>query len=170
MSSPVDIDPARIARARTLSDEITAEVHRFIEAHTTVSVERSVLRLYGVEGAHKAPGVEIPLVNVVVDLARKAGRLGAGIAPLLAAAMKEDGADPQSACQKIAAGKIELGKLPRLSEKETEAVLGSLSDAAVAALHRCREKKKEKLSRYGDPPKPYNYLIVATGNIFEDVV
>jgi beta-lysine 5,6-aminomutase alpha subunit len=166
----IDIDPSRIAKARSLAEGIATDVHAFIDRHTTVSVERSVLRLYGVDGAHKAPGVEIPLVNVVVEAARKAGRLGDGIASVLAAALQADGGDPMSVATKIAAGKIDVAALPALAPAEVERLLAERSDSAIAVLHRCRSKKKEKLAKYGDPAKPYNYVIVATGNIFEDVI
>lgn len=167
----IEIDPGQIARARELADAITANVQAFIDAHTTVSVERSVLRLYGVDGAHKAPGVEIPLVNVVVEKARAAGRLDDGIASLLAAAIRETKEDdPQVLAQRIAKEELDLAKLPRLSKDEIEKTLEDLSDSAINKLVLCRDKKKEKLATYGDPPRPYKYVIVATGNIFEDVI
>lgn len=168
----LDIDPKQIARARELAGKVTDEVQAFIDKHTTVSVERSVLRLFGVDGAHKAPGVEIPLVNVVVDAVNKAGKLDLGIATTIAAGLKAGGpdAEPQDVCQKIAQGKIDLAELPAVSPKEVESILAVRADSAIQRLELCRRKKAEKLATYGDPPKPYKYLIVATGNIFEDVI
>ena len=168
----IDVDPAQIARARTLSSKITDDVQAFIDQHTTVSVERSVLRLYGVDGVHKAPGVEIPLVNVVVDHVNQAGLLGRGVASTLASALKVSGpdADPQDVCQKIAQKKIDVALLPKLPPQEVESTLAERSESALQRLELCRRKKQEKLALYGDPPKPYKYLIVASGNIFEDVI
>ncbi len=171
MKTGLRIDAKKIDRARELAHAITTEVQTFIDAHTTVSVERSVLRLYGVEGAHKAPGVEIPLVNVVVEAIRKAGRLDEGVATILAAAMKQEPTlDPLTVCQKIATGKIEIAKLPAITPADVETVLAPRSDAAIAALHACAAKKKQKVAAWGEPKKPWNYVIVATGNIFEDVI
>ena len=167
----LDIDPKKIDRARELAHAVTNDVQAVIETHATVSVERSVLRLYGVEGAHKAPGVEIPLVNVIVEEIRKAGRLGEGASSVIAAAMKAEPAlDPLTASQKIAKGQLELAKLPAVTPEEVESILGKRSDAAIAALHACAAKKAAKRKAWGDPPKPWNYVIVATGNIFEDVI
>lgn len=169
--SLLQIDPELITRARTLADGVTADVQAFIDKHTTVSVERSVLRLYGVHGPFKAPGVEIPLVNVVVEAMRKAGRLADGAASVLAAAIESgEPKDPQEICLRIAQEKIDLAKLPKLPREKVEVILDNLSDSAVGRLVVCRDKKREKITQYGDPPKPYNYVIVATGNIFEDVI
>ncbi len=167
---PIQVDARKIAAARALAESITADVQAFIDRHTTVSVERSVLRLLGVDGAHRADGAEVPLVNVVVEEVRKAGRLDDGIASVLAAAEKTQGGSLQEVCERIARKEIEPGSLPRLDPGEVEAMLGLRADDAVARLHACRDRKREKLAKYGDATRPYNYVIVATGNIFEDVV
>ena len=63
----LDLDPATIRRARSLARKAGAPVVSIAKRHTTVSVERAVLRLAGLEGAD----VEgIPWVNRLVDVVR----------------------------------------------------------------------------------------------------
>src|SRR4051794_35544199 len=76
------IDPAVVVECRAVAGRIAAEVQRFIDAHTTVSIERTVLRAMGVEGADDGG---VPLVNTSVDRLLAAGRLGDGVAFIVGA-------------------------------------------------------------------------------------
>ena len=67
------LDPQLIDRARRAAAEIAADVDRFIADRTTVAVERTVLRLMGIDGVD-AEGV--PLPNVLVDRIRELGDSG----------------------------------------------------------------------------------------------
>ncbi|MDQ2991773.1 MAG: D-lysine 5,6-aminomutase subunit alpha, partial [Candidatus Eremiobacteraeota bacterium] len=58
------IDSAAVNRCRSLAAAVVAPVAEFIAGHSTVAVERSVLRLLGIDGvAHD----EIPLPNAILD-------------------------------------------------------------------------------------------------------
>ena len=72
----VPMDLAKVARCRTLAGEIADDVQRYIDAHTTVGVERTVVRAYGVVGAD-AEGT--PLVNKLVDRLHAAKETGRGV-------------------------------------------------------------------------------------------
>ena len=59
--------------------------------------------------------------------------------------------------------------------KETEPdnmgyLLGSVIDASVNKIRARRERREHYLKTIGEGPKPYIYVIVATGNIYEDAV
>ena len=60
----VPVDHAAVDACRAAAAEIADDVQRFIDRHTTVGVERTVARAYGVDGAD-AEGT--PLVNALVD-------------------------------------------------------------------------------------------------------
>ena len=51
--SLLHLDPATVRHARSLARKAGAPVVRLAKAHTTVSVERAVLRLAGLEGADR---------------------------------------------------------------------------------------------------------------------
>ncbi len=58
------IDRSCVDRCRKLAGEIADPIEAFIAGHSTVSVERAVLRLLGVDGVTLQ---EIPLPNAIVD-------------------------------------------------------------------------------------------------------
>src|SRR5689334_10005963 len=98
---PLPIDHAVVDECRALAADVAAGVQRFIDAHTTVSIERTVLRAFGIDGAD-ADGV--PLVNSCVDRYLASGALGRGIAYWLGRALARGAADPQEAAEELAYG------------------------------------------------------------------
>ena len=58
------IDPKQTKQVKALSFKIAKDIQKFIDKHSSVSVERSILRLYGVDGVNAD---NTPLPNVVVD-------------------------------------------------------------------------------------------------------
>lgn len=153
----------QINKVRKLAGQIAAAVQDFVEQYTTVSVERTILRLYGVDGVDEEG---TPLPNKLVDLSRDF--LGAGISRPFAAAMLESKRDAQTTAKLIAEGKLALSNQwacspAALQEKEQE-----LCRSAMTVLNHSKEKKEAKQNKWALPPQPWKYLIVATGNIYED--
>src|SRR6201996_3992645 len=98
------IDRERVDRCRALSASIVAPVEAFIAAHSTVSVERSVLRLLGVDGV--GPD-EIPVPNMIVDALTEDERPGA-VAIAFGKALAETGLTPRAPGADIGAGRVTL--------------------------------------------------------------
>ncbi|MGC2244718.1 MAG: lysine 5,6-aminomutase subunit alpha, partial [Candidatus Aquilonibacter sp.] len=86
------IDRALVDRCRELAAAIAAPVSDFIAAHSTVAVERSVLRLLGIDGV--GPD-EIPVPNLIVD-ALSTEQRSRGVALWFGKALAETGLDPRS--------------------------------------------------------------------------
>ncbi len=163
----IPLDFEQINRVKELAKDIADQVQRFIENYSSVSVERSLLRLYGVDGVDKEG---TPLPNRVVDIIKKKKGLESGVSRCLAAAMLESRRDVQTTSELIEQNKISLENLSRFSygdilEKEKE-----LAENAVAAMDATRKRKSEKLKETPLPKQPWRYLIVATGNIYEDCI
>src|SRR3954469_24726824 len=83
--STLTLDPALVARARELAALAAQPVVDLAHRHTTVSVERAVLRLAGLTGTDPVTGegrVEdrVPWVNRVVDAVRDQVGLESGVA------------------------------------------------------------------------------------------
>ncbi len=167
MSLTLNIDPARVARARELAGRIVDQVQPFIERHTTTAIERAVVRLFGVEG--KGPD-EVPLANLVVEALQDGGGLARGAAFWMANACAQTGRTPQQVAEAVAAGDLDLMRLPLLPEAEIRAGAERLARGAVDRIRENRRTRDALINRYGERPAPWLYLIVATGNIYEDVV
>ena len=88
MSDLLHLDRRTVAKARSLARRAGAPVVDLARAHTTVSVERAVLRLAGLSGAD----VEgIPWVNHVVDRVSADCGVGSGVALPVWDAMRREG-------------------------------------------------------------------------------
>jgi beta-lysine 5,6-aminomutase alpha subunit len=163
----IALDQTLVGRCRSLASDIVAEVHRFIDAHTTCGVERTVLRALGVEGVD-AQGT--PLVNTLVERLQRRGLLGQGAAFFLGREMLRRRCSAQVAAEFLAYGEAE----PSAEGVETRAaVAGALADVAHAALERIDAARTERTSlsdALAPAATPWKYVIVATGNIHDDAV
>lgn len=167
MKSKLNLDQSVVDSARTAAGRIADDVQKFIDVHTTVTVERTVCRLLGIDGVDD---IEIPLPNVVVDNIKEGGGLGKGAAYWLGCAVLETKLDTQTIAEKVAAGELDLTKVKAVSSDEAYAAILPVAEKTVARIKGNREKREELLKTVGEGPKPYLYVIVATGNIYEDVV
>ena len=95
----VPMDARKVAKCRGLAGDIADDVQRYIDAHTTVGVERTILRAYGADGADDQGA---PLVNTAVERYREAGLIGHGIARLLGRALIAGASSPQEAAERLA--------------------------------------------------------------------
>src|SRR5262245_43103575 len=96
---PLPIDHKVVDECRALAAQVAGDVQAFIHQHTTVAIERTVLRAYGVEGADPDG---VPLVSTCIDRVRGAGKLGRGIARFLGLRLLRGAAGPQEAAEAIA--------------------------------------------------------------------
>jgi beta-lysine 5,6-aminomutase alpha subunit len=160
------LDAEAVARCRELAAQVTAPVLAFVERHTTVSIERTVLRLFGF---HDAGAGGVPVVNLVVDELHRRRLLHRGAAWWLGYVTRDGTADPARIAARIAA----LPEAPPpLPPAEEEAMRGALRAEARAQLDELRRRVGERdglRGRLGTGGSPLKYLIVATGNIWDDV-
>lgn len=160
------LDQAKIKKARHLAQKITQDIYKFIEKHTTTSVERSIARLFGVDGVDEAG---IPLPNVLIEHLQDHVVLGEGVAKYLANAVLQTNFSPQEIAEKVARGELNLTALPWAPEDKVRAKAVELSLAGAEIIRKNREERERLIKTLGEGPKPYLYVIVATGNIYEDV-
>lgn len=163
----LDLDQKIIDRAREAAAEIADEMDLFIRKRSTVAVERTSLRLLGIDDVDAE---EIPYPNLVVDRANDLGVLEEGILTLMARAVVHTGRDLQTIAEGIATGELEIESLPQLSDEELHRVGEDLARQALARIEGTRAKREEYLCSYEKQKTPLHYVIVATGNIYEDAV
>jgi beta-lysine 5,6-aminomutase alpha subunit len=164
------VDADKIARARELARSAANGVQAFIGRHTTVSIERTVLRLLGISGAGTRGA---PLANLIVDRLREAGVLNRGAAYWLGRALRASpGRDPLHAIERVAAHPEKLPPLAPAEEEQLREEMRAETRAAVRELRGRLDQRKElkKSLRVGSfEGAPWKYVIVATGNIHDDV-
>lgn len=167
MKSKLNLDPKVIDSARSSAARIAKEMQQFIDRHTTVSTERTVVRLLGIDGVDD---VESPLPNVVVDAIKDAGGLSRGAAYWIGNAMIQTGLTPQQVAEGVSAGTLDLMKLPTASREEVESIILPVAMETLEKIKAQSAKRNDYLNTIGEGKQPYLYVIVATGNIYEDIV
>src|ERR687889_1729156 len=103
------LDPEAVRTARRLAARAGEPVVRLARTHTTVSVERALLRLAGLSGADVE---RVPWVNHLVDAVRAEVGLEHGVAlPVWDALLREDVPDLLTLAQKASSGSVRF-RLP----------------------------------------------------------
>jgi beta-lysine 5,6-aminomutase alpha subunit len=161
---PVDLE--KVARCRELAAAVASDVQSTIDRHTTVGVERTVARAYGVEGAD-AEGR--PLANALVDRIHRESSIGHGVAWFLGHALASGAVDVQEAAERLAFGESlpTPGEGPIGDDAVRRALLGPTEDA-LARIDRARNERESRKRALGLGATPLKYVIVATGNIHDD--
>jgi beta-lysine 5,6-aminomutase alpha subunit len=167
MESKLNLNPRLIDSARSAARNIAEDVQNFIDKNTTVAVERTVARLLGVDGVDE---IDKPLPNVLVDAIKEGGGLSRGAAFWIGNAMVNTGKNPQEIAEKVSSGQIQITKLPIADENKIMEAVYETARKTVERIKNNRAKRDEYLNTIGEGRKPYLYVIVATGNIYEDVL
>jgi beta-lysine 5,6-aminomutase alpha subunit len=163
----LDLDPGVVAACREAARQIAAGVGERIAGRTTVSVERSVTRLLGVDGANE---LDAPLPNVLVDHVHDGGGLGRGVAYWLGNAMLQTGRTPQQICEGVSARELDLYGLERAQEGAVRERVTAECAARLREIHARFEERRAMRARLGEAETPLRYVLTATGDVYEDVV
>ena len=164
MESKLALSQERIDRARELARHIVSPVQDFIDEHTTLTVERATLRLAGADGADQ-DGVPVP--NLVVDQLK--GKLEDGAVVYYLNALVKTGETVDGLNRKIAQG-LKIVDLPLGDRSAIDRKAQELVRTFGERVKRNRGHREAKLKQFeGRNSSPLLYVIVATGNIHEDV-
>lgn len=181
MKSKLNLNGQVVDKCRNTALSIAEEVQEFIDVHSTATVERTVVRLFGVDGIDE---VDVPLPNVVIEALEEKKLLEDGAAHFFARGIKKelngntmiteasvkdlDLSLPQKIAETIADGSYDFN-LPEVADEEVKLVLAPFVEASLGRIKNNRSKRDNYLNDFGDAEGAYIYVIVATGNIYEDV-
>jgi beta-lysine 5,6-aminomutase alpha subunit len=158
------IDRDAVDRCRKLAAAIADPIEDFISKHSTVSVERAILRLLGVDGVTEQ---EIPVPNAVVD-SIPAAELADGVALPFGKALAETGLEPPALAQALGENRYTLEQFAKTPDLAARGALRPYVEAALARIAAAREERSARLARLPQLAAPLLYVIVASGNIYED--
>ena len=163
------VDAESVAECRQLAAEIARPIEELAASNTTASIERACLRLVGVDGVEGEGTEAIPIPNRVVDEVQKSVGLERGVLLPFFHAVESGCGDIQSAASQIAGGEwqpqwpegldVEIAR--ERSQREAGAAVDRVAGADI--------QRRAVIEASGDSKKPWLYLIVATGNIHEDI-
>ncbi len=166
------LDPQTVATARRLAARAAEPVIEMARTHTTTSVERAVLRLAGLTGTDPASaGGEIPWVNRVVDTVREQVGLEHGAALPVFHELRTGGhGSLRELAAKVGAGSVRFAVPEAADADRARRAARRQVGAGIARIDASRADRDRLIGRLGDPRrKPWIYLIVATGDIYEDI-
>lgn len=118
----LDLDQKLVQRSRKAATKITGAFSWLFEGYSSVAIERTVLRLMGIDGALKDGK---PLPNVVVDHLVQNGGINRGAAVWVANAMLAKNLTAQQVAELVGKKELDLGALPLASNQEIYDVLKS---------------------------------------------
>lgn len=153
-----------VARARELAARIAQPVQEYVSRHTTDTVERATLRMMG---ADNVDAEDVPVPNLI-DTSLKE-KLGDGIARYYINALLKKGCTPEELNKEVAEG-FDISTLDLVDFTYIEEKGAQLVAQFAERVTRNVEYRREKIEQYQDNAhSPLLYVIVATGNIYEDV-
>lgn len=163
---------AEIQRARSLAEQVGRPIVEIARTHTTISVERASLRLAGLQGADSEG---TPWVNRLTDVVRadlaEDGGLAHGVAlPVWDALARGEASDLLELAQKASVGSVRF-RLPAGADADQARALARAAVApGIELMDQRRREREDLIHTVGDAPRqPWVYLIVATGDIYEDI-
>ncbi|MCX7642007.1 MAG: lysine 5,6-aminomutase subunit alpha [Elusimicrobiales bacterium] len=161
----LNLDIDKINQARILADKITLDVQNYIDKHTTTTIERATLRLFGVDGVN-SEGVPVP--NIIIDSLKD--KLSNGVSKYYLSALIKTGKSVEELNKDIAEGNFNIKGIVPLDETKLEVTANKLIEKLDKKLNENIEYRNKKIKEYlANEKKPWIYVIVATGNIYEDV-
>ncbi|MDR2145565.1 MAG: lysine 5,6-aminomutase subunit alpha [Tannerella sp.] len=165
--SKLGLDPSKVAAAKETARHIAADVQQFVNDYTTVAVERTLCRLMGIDGVDENG---VPLPNVVTGAVQESGHLSDGVLFWLGNAVMATGKSPQEIAEQVADGNLDITACAAQSPADIVAALQPFVNAAVERIRQNKKRREDTIAGIGEGAKPYLYVIVATGNIYEDVI
>ncbi len=170
-SAQLPLSANKIARCRTIAKKIGEEVADLVRTHSTVGTERGVLRLLGFNDALEHEGLKYPVANLIIDNLVASGKISHGVLYWVANAMEALQCTVGDLEQKIIREKWDLSQAEEQDRKRIMRQCEALSTSAYKRLMEIRKGRRKNQTSI-DPlreKRPLKYVIVATGNIFEDV-
>ncbi|MFP4457093.1 MAG: lysine 5,6-aminomutase subunit alpha [Clostridia bacterium] len=162
----LDIDITKVQRARMLAKELAKGVISTAKNNTTKTQERAVARLFGIDGVSNEG---IPLPNVIVNHIYDKGLLNQGVAKYILNGVKQLQISPQKLAKKVANNQVDLEELIQLDYSEIRESAEAYAKEALSSIKKNSETREEYKTKYPMSDTPHLYVIVATGNIYEDL-
>lgn len=172
------LDRTKIAECRKIARSVSSSMGKMIAQRSTVALERSVARLCGISGAfeNRETGQFYPWANVVVDRLRQEEIIQQGALYWIANVCLREGKKPEELPKLLADPKFRFQTSTRENPAKIKKLADQIGKTAVQGIVANRKQRNRVIKECGDPrdptfkKPPLKYVIVASGNIFEDVV
>ncbi|MFX0057466.1 MAG: lysine 5,6-aminomutase subunit alpha [Candidatus Hodarchaeota archaeon] len=165
--SKINLDLTLVEKAREIAKKIAIDTQEFINKHTTITIERTVCRLLGIDDVDE---FGVPLPNIVVDNILEGNNLGLGAAIFIGNAIIHTNLSTQEIAEEVSKEELDLNKIPLKDLTEIKSIIDPIVKETLERIQSNKKKREQLIKKYGDKPGPLIYVIVATGNIYEDII
>ncbi len=169
----LEFDKSLLEKSIKLANLIVDDIFEFIKKRSTVSIERATLRIMGLNGANKEG---VPYVNVFVDKLKQANLIEYGASYFYAYFYSKFNYDLNKMKEFLDElyfkdKDLEIDKDEVFNDLEKyKEISKKIALSGIELIENQRKKREELIDKYGYPKLPWIYVIVATGNIFEDAI
>ncbi|MEJ2276950.1 MAG: lysine 5,6-aminomutase subunit alpha [Candidatus Lokiarchaeota archaeon] len=118
--SKLNLDFSIVKKARQCARNVAMDMQKFIDLHTTTTIERTVCRLLGIDDVDE---FDVPLPNIVVNNILKGNGLSIGAAIFIGNAMIQTGQKPQEIAERVSNDELDLTQLPMNALFEVKEVI-----------------------------------------------
>ncbi len=140
----LNLDRDKVDQCRALASRIASPLVRYIDRHSTTSVERTVLRIMGVTGGHQG----LPQVGRIIDsLPRDDLRKGVGW--WFGKALVHTGLEAAILGQKISANELRFDSLPQVPEEKIRQAALTAAAKGLKKIADARAKRKRDREALG---------------------
>lgn len=155
-----------IAACRKDAKTIAKDMKTMIDTYSTVSVERTIARVLGIDGVND---FDVPYANVLVDHIAKESSLEKGVAHYMSYAIHDHDMSPQAIAEAVDQGTINLSIYHNKPKSPYMDLLTPYIKTTLEKIETQTTKRNDFLTQYPRHDQPEKYVIVATGNIHEDI-
>jgi len=163
----LNIESKKIEAARNSAKKIVESMNWLLTNYSSVTIERTVLRLFGIDGVDAD---DTPIPNVIINQLKEKGALEKGVAFWLANAIVAKEMSSQEIAELVGKCELDLTEIPIQPIEKIIEVINSHADKMLNHIKSQNKFREEKFKQFGPRQKPSIYVIVATGNIYDDVI
>lgn len=160
------LSPAAIERCHRSALAIAQEVAAFSALRSTVSIERAILRMLGVEGADAAG---VPIVNRLVDKLSEAGFVTDGVAIHLGQLLRQSDCELARIIDGLVSGELRFGAIEAAGLSASRVAILNAAATAWKPIARSLSARDDLQQTIGMAQHPLAYVLTATGDVREDV-
>ena len=164
--SKLNLNIETIESCRKTAKSISLDMQKMIDQHTTISVERSILRLLGIDGVNE---YQVPLVNCLTDHIALSCDISKGVVHYMSYAVHELSLTPQEIALGVSSKSIDLSMYTHLEKSPYLSDIMPFFNQTLGIIDSNRVEREEMIEKSPKKNSPSKYVIVATGNIFEDI-
>ena len=164
--SKLNLDPTQVRLCRQSAAKIASSVTQYARERSTVSIERSVLRLLGLSGVDE---FDVPLVNRLVDKLGEPDLLEDGVSVHVGHAAVSRGIPVAQAMGELASGQIVFSPLTSSEIEPARRCIAAAAAERWSAIRDSMLARHAKREVLGETTGTRAYVLTATGDVYEDV-